>query len=62
MAASLIHFVPTSRKTATLGLPVFRLFAVAHESLGPTNHWCFYLQTSPSSSTASLVTAFPAQS
>lgn len=50
MAANLIHFIPASREAAILELPVSRLFAVAHEDLGSTNHWCFYLQTSRSSS------------
>ncbi|KAJ5183655.1 hypothetical protein N7492_001271 [Penicillium capsulatum] len=50
MSADRLHFVPAHRKAAILDLQVSHLFVVAHENLGSTNHWCFYLQTSPSSS------------
>lgn len=45
-----VHFVPSSRKNDILASPVTRVLAVAHENLGHTNHWCFYISTSASTS------------
>ncbi|KAJ5086545.1 hypothetical protein NUU61_007852 [Penicillium alfredii] len=41
-----IHFIPASHQAQILDLPVTRILAVAHQNLGDTNHWCFYLSTS----------------
>lgn len=44
--SSLVHFVPANREAAILDASVSRIFVVAHEALGSTNHWSLYLQTS----------------
>lgn len=43
-------FRPPNRKAAILSSVVSRIFVVAHEDLGLTNHWSLYLQTSPEDS------------
>ncbi|CAI7585932.1 unnamed protein product, partial [Penicillium palitans] len=45
-----VHFVPAKRQAAMLALPVEKVIAVPHRKQGGTNHWCFYLMTSPETS------------
>ncbi|OJJ83937.1 uncharacterized protein ASPGLDRAFT_47644 [Aspergillus glaucus CBS 516.65] len=44
------HFIPSKHQPQILSSPITRILAVAHEQQVDTNHWCFYLQTSPESS------------
>lgn len=44
------HFIPSKHQPQILSSPITRILAVAHEQQADTNHWCFYLQTSPESS------------
>ncbi|KKK15930.1 hypothetical protein AOCH_000647 [Aspergillus ochraceoroseus] len=45
-----IHFVPASRQTQILAMPVKRMLIVPHQQAAGTDHWCIYLSTSPISS------------
>ncbi|RAL02566.1 uncharacterized protein BO80DRAFT_378102 [Aspergillus ibericus CBS 121593] len=42
-----IHFIPSSRQSQILATPIISARAVGHTQEGGTNHWCFYLETSP---------------
>lgn len=46
----LVHFVPAGCQAEMLALPVHYIIAVPHRKQGGTNHWCFYLATSPTTS------------
>ncbi|PWY80793.1 hypothetical protein BO94DRAFT_537003 [Aspergillus sclerotioniger CBS 115572] len=45
-----IHFIPATRQAHILATPITSARAVGHTQEGGTNHWCFYLETSPSTS------------
>src|SRR5271163_519967 len=49
-----VKFIPANCKEVILAYPVHNIIAAAHEETKWkdqfTNHWCFYLQTSPESS------------
>ncbi|KAL2869715.1 uncharacterized protein BJX67DRAFT_378771 [Aspergillus lucknowensis] len=45
-----IHFIPKSRQAQILELPVHKIIAAPHSKESNTNHWCFYLATSDSTS------------
>lgn len=42
-----IRFVPANRQTVMMAYKVESIIAVPHKKQGGTNHWCFYLRTSP---------------
>ncbi|OJJ33890.1 hypothetical protein ASPWEDRAFT_548578 [Aspergillus wentii DTO 134E9] len=45
------YFIPKHHQSQILALPVQKIIAAAHEKIQdkttPTNHWCFYILTSP---------------
>ncbi|KAL4912898.1 hypothetical protein BDW62DRAFT_206047 [Aspergillus aurantiobrunneus] len=45
-----IQFIPKSRQTHLLSLPIQRIIAAPHHQDTGTNHWCFYLAVSPTTS------------
>ncbi|OJJ07673.1 hypothetical protein ASPVEDRAFT_88911 [Aspergillus versicolor CBS 583.65] len=45
-----IHFIPEARQEHILSLTVQRIIAAPHHQDAGTNHWCFYLVVSPSTS------------
>ena len=61
-----LHFIPPTRQTQILATPIASVRAVGHTQEGGTNHWCFYLETTPSTSIqldcqpVNQVTVFPA--
>ncbi|PYH87531.1 hypothetical protein BO71DRAFT_404592 [Aspergillus ellipticus CBS 707.79] len=46
----IIHFIPRDRQAQILALPVHCILACPHSQEAGTNHWCFYLSTSPTTS------------
>ncbi|KAL4778304.1 hypothetical protein BJX76DRAFT_366495 [Aspergillus varians] len=42
-----VHFIPKSRQAHLLSLPIQQIIAAPHHQDAGTNHWCFYLATSP---------------
>ncbi|PLB39971.1 uncharacterized protein BDW47DRAFT_4626 [Aspergillus candidus] len=45
-----IHFIPKSQEKRILSLPIQQILAAPHHQEAGTNHWCFYLATSPTTS------------
>jgi hypothetical protein len=45
-----IHFIPKSRQAAILSGRITHIIAAPHHQEAGTNHWCFYLATSPTTS------------
>ncbi|KAL2823850.1 hypothetical protein BJY01DRAFT_241749 [Aspergillus pseudoustus] len=46
----IIHFVPKSRQEHLLSGRITHIIAAPHHQDAGTNHWCFYLATSPTTS------------
>ncbi|PLN81505.1 hypothetical protein BDW42DRAFT_168841 [Aspergillus taichungensis] len=45
-----LHFIPKSQEKHILSLPIQHILAAPHHQEAGTNHWCFYLATSPTTS------------
>ncbi|KAL2783122.1 hypothetical protein BJX66DRAFT_345215 [Aspergillus keveii] len=45
-----IHFIPKSRRATILSSRITHIIAAPHHQEAATNHWCFYLATSPRTS------------